>query len=269
MPGTGKWGRCVPIAVAICTSVAAADRNGTHVPKVVPPLPIVTTVLNAAGYEAVIAPGSWVMIQGENLANTTRMWRNSDFNGDDLPTQIDGVSATIDGLPAFIEYVSPTQINVQAPSDNNIGLLTVVVANNGVSSPPVYVQMQQFSPALFTVGNYAIASVVPGNMPVTAATPAKPGDLVALLATGFGPTIPSVPAGLVVSGAPITTTPPVVWIDGLPVHVDSAILVAGTAGVYQITIRIPDTAPIGAVSVTATLGGAITQPGAVLYVGAP
>ena len=255
--------------MAICVSAAATDRTGIHGPKVVPPLPIVTTVLNAAGYEPVIAPGSWVMIQGENLANTTRLWRDSDFHGDQLPTQIDGVSVTIDGMPAFVEYVSPTQVNVQAPSDTNTGLVTVLVANNGIASPPVYAEMQSVSPALFTVGNYAVASLVPSYTPVTADAPAKPGDLVALWATGFGRTIPSIPAGMVVSGAPASYILPMAWIDGLPVQVVSSILASGTAGVYQITIRIPDTAPIGAVSVQATIGGAITQAGAVLYVGAP
>ena len=97
-----------------------------------PSLRCSTAPVSSRGIEA----GSWVTIQGSNLANTTRTWRSSDFVGDDLPTSLDGVSVSIDGQPAFVEYISPTQINVQAPSDSMVGAVNVVVDNNGAVSAP-------------------------------------------------------------------------------------------------------------------------------------
>ena len=69
------------------------------------------------------------MIQGTNLAFDTRIWQTSDFIGNDLPTVVDGVSVTINGNPAFVEYISPTQINVQAPTDTATGMVNVVAVS--------------------------------------------------------------------------------------------------------------------------------------------
>src|ERR1035441_8859924 len=87
--------------------------------KLAPPGPaVITSVLNGASYQAGIEAGSWVMIQGTNLANTYpgRTWRGDEVVNGNLPTALDGVSVTIDGQPAFVYYISATQINVQAPS---------------------------------------------------------------------------------------------------------------------------------------------------------
>jgi hypothetical protein len=45
------------------------------------PAPVITKVLNAASFQAPIEAGSWVMIQGTDLANSTRTWESSDFTG--------------------------------------------------------------------------------------------------------------------------------------------------------------------------------------------
>ncbi len=70
---------------------------------------IATAVLNAASYQPGIEAGSWVMIQGTNLAASSRTWESSDFTGVALPTVVDGVSVTIDGNLFFVEYISPLQ----------------------------------------------------------------------------------------------------------------------------------------------------------------
>jgi uncharacterized protein (TIGR03437 family) len=209
------------------------------------------------------------MIQGTNLANTTRLWKTSDFVGNNLPAMIDGVSVTIDGNPAFVEYVSPTQLNVLAPSDNATGTVNVVVTNNGAVSAPATAQLQAVAPALFmTPALNAIASVLPNYTPNTAAAPAHPGDLVVLWGTGFGLTNPLVAAGTIVSGAPATSTVPVVTVGGMQVPVVSSVLTTGTAGLYQITIQLPANVPTGTVAVQASIGGAQTQSGVTLFVGA-
>jgi uncharacterized protein (TIGR03437 family) len=231
--------------------------------------PVITQVLSAASFQAPIEAGSWVMIQGTNLANDTRVWQTSDFTGNNLPVSLDGVSVTIDGKPAFVEYISPTQINVQAPSDSATGAVNVVVTNNGLASAPATAQLQAVAPALFmTPAYHAIASVLPGYTPVTATAPAMPGDFVVLWGTGFGPTNPSTSAGTIVSGAPVTATPAVVTVGGIQVPVVSSILATGNVGLYQITIQLPANVPTGTPAVQASVGGVSTQSGVTIFIGA-
>jgi uncharacterized protein (TIGR03437 family) len=174
------------------------------------------------------------------LANDTRVWQASDFVGNNLPVQLDGVSVTIDGKSAFVEYISPKQVNVQAPSDSATGAVNVVVTNNGHSSAPATAQLQAVAPALFmTPASNAIASVLPNYTAVTSTAPAMPEEPVVLWGTGFGATNPIVPAGVIVTGAPATLTLPVVTVGGMQVPVKSCILVMGSVGLYQVTIQLP------------------------------
>lgn len=75
--------------------------------------PVVSSVLNAASYDAVVSPGCWVAIFGNNLAPTIA----GASTAARLPTTLGGVSVTVGGLPAAMLYVSPTQINVLIPSE--------------------------------------------------------------------------------------------------------------------------------------------------------
>jgi hypothetical protein len=113
--------------------------------------PVITSVVNGASFQPGIEAGSWVTIKGANLANTFpgRNWRDDEVVNGNLPTSLDGVSVTIDGKPAFVYYISPTQINVQAPSDGATGAVSVVVTNNGSASAPATAQLQAAAPASF------------------------------------------------------------------------------------------------------------------------
>jgi uncharacterized protein (TIGR03437 family) len=232
-------------------------------------VPTITAVLNAANFQPAIEAGSWVAIQGANLSNSTGIWQSSDFSGNNLPIVVDGVSVTIDGKPAFVEYVSPTQINVQAPSNNSTGAVSVVVTNNGRTSAPATAQLQTAAPAFFMSSRSSVsASVIPGYTPVSASAPAMPGDLVVLWGTGFGPTNPATAAGTVVSNAPATSTLPIVTVGGMQVPVVSSVLTTGTAGLYQITIQLPANVLTGTPAVQASIGGVQTQSGVTIFVGA-
>jgi uncharacterized protein (TIGR03437 family) len=239
--------------------------------------PVVTSVLNAASDQPGIEAGSWVMIKGVNLANTTRTWQNSDFVNGGLPTQLDGVSVTIDGKTAFVYYISPTQINVQAPSDAALGPVNVVVTNNGNISAPATAQLLAAAPAFFMYlgTNTAIASLLPGyavlGNPSTApgTVAAKPGDKIVLWGTGFGATNPPVAAGTVVTGAPAVVTLPTVTVGGMTVPVVSTILTLDSAGLYQVTIQLPADVPTGTVAVQASVGGVSTASGVTIFVGTP
>ncbi|HEX5230379.1 MAG TPA: SBBP repeat-containing protein [Bryobacteraceae bacterium] len=238
--------------------------------------PRITSVENGASNEPGIEAGSWVAIKGTNLANTFpgRTWTSDEIINGELPRSLDGVHVTINGKAAFVYYISPGQINVQAPSDSATGAVNVAVSNNGALGVGS-AQLQAFAPGLFTYlgTSYAIASRLPdytllGDPSVVAGTvAAKPGDTIALWGTGFGATKPTVPAGVAVSGAPAVVTQPTVTVGGVPAHVISAILSEGSAGLYRITIQLPATLPTGALSVTASVGGVESQAGVVVFLG--
>ena len=73
------------------------------------------------GIANIIQPGEWVTIYGANLASQTATW-NGDF-----PTSLGGTSVQINGRSAYLMYVSPTQINLQAPDDTATGTVSVTV----------------------------------------------------------------------------------------------------------------------------------------------
>jgi len=239
------------------------------------PTPAIGYVVNGASFQPGIESGSWVTIGGMNLANTNpgRTWRPNEIVNGNLPMSLDGVSVTIDGKPAFVYYISPTQINVQAPTDAVTGPVAVVVHNNGQVSAPVMAQMQTYAPAFFLYSgtNYAITSHYPdyglvGNPAVIPGTvAAKPGDVLILWGTGFGPTNPAQPAGVEVSGAPVAVTAPVITVGGAVASLIGVALSPGNAGLYQVAIQLPASLPSGALAVQASQGGVQSPTGVVIF----
>jgi virginiamycin B lyase len=242
------------------------------------PAPTIAAVTNGAdGNVKTIQSNSWVTIWGSNLAppNLGRTWQSQDIVDGRLPLSLDGVSVRINGKPGFVEYVSPTQVNVLAPPDAATGAANVVLTNGTVASTPFSAQLQTYSPAFFTFAppyQKYIAAVCPepdGSFeyvaPVGAfgssapSRPAKPGDLVALFATGFGPTDPAPPAGLVFFAAYPLVAPVTVTIGGINANVAWAGLSA--AGLYQLNVTVPAGLPNGDVPVAATVGGVHSQSG--------
>ena len=72
-------------------------------------------VANAASGAAGLAPGAWTALFGRTLESATRTLAGSDVVNNALPTSMAGVSVQINGKPAYVYYVSPTQVNVLSP----------------------------------------------------------------------------------------------------------------------------------------------------------
>lgn len=223
-------------------------------------------VVNGASFGPPIAAGTWVSIMGNGLATNTRTWNASDFSNGNAPTQLDGTSVTIDGKAAYVGYISPTQINVQAPDDNASGMIQVQVMNNGQGSQPAMAQTQMVSPALFLwKGVFAVAQHAdytyvgtPGLFPNTLFSPAMPGETIILYGTGFGAANPPVPAGILTPSTVPLANSVTAQVGGTAANVNFAGLPAGFAGLDQVNITIPDTAPDGDLPVTLTVGGVTT-----------
>ena len=217
-----------------------------------------------------IAANTYITIYGSDLANTTRLWGGADFgaSGTSLPTSLSGTSVTVNGKPAFVEYVSPTQVNAITPSDGSLGSgINVVVSRNGQASDASSVTMTALSPGFFTFdGKYiAAADTSTGNFigktglfasAPTLTTPAKPGQLVTLYGTGFGPTSPSIAQGIVTDQLYNLSPTPVISIGGAPATIGYAGLAPGFAQVYQFNVTIPATAPDGDLQIFSQQQGA-------------
>jgi uncharacterized protein (TIGR03437 family) len=231
--------------------------------------PTITGISNNASGAPAIESGSWVSIYGTGLAATTRNWQSSDFSGNNLPTTLDGVSVQIDGKEAAISYVSPGQLNVQAPTDTATGTVQVQV-NNSLGTATGTATLQNYSPAFFTFQTkYAAAVhnsdgvyVAPAGSFGSAATsrPAQPGEWLQIYATGLGPTTPAVPAGqLVGKSAPVSDLTQLhVTIGGVAATVQYAGIVL--AGEYQINVLVPQVAN-GDQPILATIAGVSSQTG--------
>jgi uncharacterized protein (TIGR03437 family) len=234
-----------------------------------PPPPVKPTftpsgVRSAAANVPGLAPDAWLSISGLNLSETTSDWSSADFSAGELPTTLGNVTVTIDGKPAAVSSVDPTEIILQVPDDAARGPVPVVVTRSGVSSDPVMVSMTSVAPSLFTLdGTYLLATHADGSL-ISAGAPAQPGETIGLYGTGFGPTSPPTPAGVVMSQPrPLDQSTAVsASIGGAAAQI--AIAEMMSAGLYYISLTVPSTLPVGDAPVVVTINGAQTQSGALI-----
>jgi uncharacterized protein (TIGR03437 family) len=225
--------------------------------------PNITGVFNAASGQPVIASAAFVSIFGSNLATTTDSWTS--FSGGKLPTSLDGVQVTVNGLGAYVAFVSVGQINVIVPDDPTTGKVPVIVTNAQGVSNAFMIDKESVAPALFTFsaqgGAYAAAQsalnyqlVGPqglfGQSVSTAA--AVPYESIILWATGLGPTNPPQPTGSLVT-APVALASQIqLTIGGQTVTPQFVGLVY--SGVYQINLVLPQL-PSGNATIALTVNG--------------
>ena len=274
LPGNGKSGGAAS-AVYFTAGISGADgvleKHGLFGSLQSAPLITSGKVVNAASFEADISANSFVTITGANLSSTTRNWGSSDFVNGRLPTELDGVSVEVNGVAAYVSYISPTQLNVLLPLSLTSGPLQVQTTNNGLSSASVSVQLLDLSPAFFPFNDGKhVAATHADNTPVGPstlypnATPAKPGETVVLWGTGFGPTTPAVPDGWVITTPADLTSMPTVMIGGTAAVVTFAGITE--AGLDQINVTIPQSTPDEEATVSAQVNGASTPTNLVITV---
>ena len=227
-------------------------------------------VISASGFGAFpsISPGSWIEIYGTGLASDTRGWTQADFTGDTAPTMLDGTSVTIGGQEAFVDYISPGQVNALVSSNTPTGpqpmtltapsgvtsQYTVMVNGTepGLLAPPSFnIGGTQYVAAFFPDGTLALPT---GALPGVNSRPANPGDTVTLYGVGFGPVVPSIPAGELAQQLTTLAANLQLSIGGVPANLPYSGLAPGYTGLYQFNVTVP-AAATGAAPLTFTLGG--------------
>jgi uncharacterized protein (TIGR03437 family) len=214
-----------------------------------------------------IQPGSWISIFGTNLAAQPASW-NGDF-----PTSLAGTSVTVNNKRGYLSFVSPGQINLQAPDDTTAGPVTVVVTTaNGTAMATV--TLAPIAPSFALVDGKHVAGIIThsdgtydyvgpaGTSFGYPTVPAKAGDIVTLFGVGFGPTNPPVPSGMPFTGSAPTVNPMVLSLNN--VKVTPAYSGITASGLYQFNFQVPAGAGTGDVPLQAAVGGVQTPSGAVL-----
>uniref|UniRef100_Q022E8 Uncharacterized protein n=1 Tax=Solibacter usitatus (strain Ellin6076) TaxID=234267 RepID=Q022E8_SOLUE len=227
--------------------------------------PVITGVSDNLIDGGPVTPGGWFYVKGTELADVTRIWGGSDFaDPNTLPTNLNGVEVWVNGVPVPVYFISPGQVNAQAPS-NISGTFTVQVVRLGLASNTLTAPVAQIQPGLYyyQVGakDYAAAlfadytimgdpAVVPGTRK------AKPGDIIQLYASGLA---------VSQSGSAITSPVPVagvgVTIGTAAADVSFAGLVA--PGQFQVNFTVPQL-PDGEYSIKVSASGK-TSPSNVLF----
>jgi len=233
----------------------------TLTPSATTPPPSVTNAQSASAYGAFksVAPGSYIEVYGSNLApaGDSRTWLQSDFNGNNAPTQLDGTSVTVGGQPAFVSYISPTQVNAQVPSNVATGSQQVVVTAGGVTSTAYTITVNALAPGLlapssFLLNNkqYVVAQHANGNFVLPAnslsgytTSPAAPGETVTIYGVGFGPANSSsnttIPAGQIVTASNTLVNQVQMQIGGQPATLSYQGLAPSLIGAYQFNLMVP------------------------------
>jgi uncharacterized protein (TIGR03437 family) len=193
-----------PVAGTRTVPVTLIVTPGTPLPPQAQP-PSITAVVNAASFVAgAVTPGSLASIVGSKLAGTA-------------------VKVAFDEMPAKLLYTSDAQINLMVPNELAAKQsANLVVTVDGISSTARTVPLAPFTPAIFP------GAVLNQDYSVNnASTPAHPGDVIQIFATGL-------------SGAGTITA----RINGSPVNVPYyAGPAPGLAGVQQVDLLLPSDLP--------------------------
>jgi len=166
-----------------------------------------------------------------------------------LPVQMQGASATINGVPAPLYYVSPAQVNLQIPFEIAPGTATLTITVNGRSTSQQFV-VRAVAPGIFTDStNHIVPS-----------TPASRGHSVTLFFTGQGTVSPAVSTGAAppdswpIAKLPKPVVPLSVTVGGVPAQIEFEGIPYGLVGVTQVNFKVPGQAASGDQPVVVELG---------------
>ena len=216
------------------------------------------SVLNAAGLTPSLAPGAFVTLQANGLANCTAA-----ATGVPLTFNLCGATVNFNSVPAMLTYASPIQLNALVPRLLATGTdLTVSVSLDGAGAAgpitelvpaPIFADV---APGIFSydLGDGVAHAVVQNlsgvlNGPALSATntvPAVLGEIQVLWANGLGPTTPPVPDGAgTPSAAPaVTTSATSVYVNGVPQAVQFCGLAPTLTGAYQVNFLLDPSTPV-------------------------
>jgi uncharacterized protein (TIGR03437 family) len=233
--------------------------------RVTAPAPSISSIVNAASFQAGMVPGGLATLFGRNLSLVTST---------ELPggaTLYKGVSVTVEGRQVPLLAVSNVggqeQINFQVPFELGApARARVEVNNNGSVATVENVPVLRVQPGIFeytpqgSSTRYAAAVKLNGSI-VGPTNPVSRGEVVSVFLTGMGPVLPILRTGEAGPANPpaVTWFEPTVAVGGIGVEVLFSGYAPGLLGLYQINIVIPDAAPTGSVNLDVVVDGVPSQ----------
>jgi uncharacterized protein (TIGR03437 family) len=252
-------------------------------PLCTPPLILSVNSAGAYGGYSYFASGSWLEIMGEGLTSPTDprlaaatnpgQWTAKDFTGVNAPTILDGNSVSINGKPAYMWYLSPGQLNVQAPEDTATGNVDITVTNYCNATSPPYTLARKalapgfLAPSSFTAGgtNYLAATFVSDGAYVLNSSlgttlginsrAAKPGDNIIAYGIGFGDVTPAILPGAMAEQANSVVDPVTISFGSTNATQLYSGLAGGFVGLYEFYITVPPGLANGDYQINATQNG--------------
>jgi uncharacterized protein (TIGR03437 family) len=194
-------------------------------------------VNSASLLSTAFAPGTLLTLQGASLSDASETAQNTEDTP--LPHQLAGVEVLLNGMPLPLLSVSPEHVQLQMPADLGIasaGSLYVRTAHSAGTisiTNAIAVKFSAASPGIFAIGTQEPRHGLllhAAGAPVSADTPAKPGEVVTIWATGLGQ---------VDSENRQTLRPVNVSVNDEPAEVVSATLPQGAVGVYEVRVILP------------------------------
>jgi uncharacterized protein (TIGR03437 family) len=219
-------------------------------------------VVNAATLSGgAVAPGALITVKGTGLTyHSESVQQNPEAK---LPLKLAGVEVILNGVAIPLLSVAPDEIQAQVPygldavsstslyvrterSDGSISITNAVAVTVAGSAPGLFA-FTGIEPRLGILLHTADNAEAPGGTPVTTESPASPGEVLTIWATGLGAIADS--EQLPIEGVPFAgpaapvTFPVSASVDGRSAQVLSAELPPGAIGIYQVRILLPPDLP--------------------------
>jgi len=258
--------------VLACLSLAVILQGAPDRPQLSP-----ENVVNAADHLARgIAPGEIVLLFPSNAGPDVLAGAQVDRDGI-ITTSLGETRVWFDDVAAPMSFSVKGQLLAVVPYEVAGKKTTqVAVEYQGVRSAPVTLPVVASAPALFTLdssGKGQAAMLNETGCCNSTRNPAARGSIVALYGTGEGQTSPSVISGIVtvftrVADLAVPRLPVQVTIGGEPAEIVYAgVAPNAVAGLLQVNVRVPATAPLGdAVPLVLTVGGSRSPDGVTMAV---
>jgi uncharacterized protein (TIGR03437 family) len=218
------------------------------------------TVVNwTTGRQGPFAPNVVVSVYGTDLAYGEEAANWDNVKNNLLPDQLANVQVLVMrgslGIPIALYYVGPRQINALLPASLDPGDVELRVVREGAAGPAVRITLDETAPALLQEedGTTIRATHADWSL-ITNDNPARPGEIIVLFATGLGRValklddreIPPIQYLDLAALTILAINDLRVYVGEKPVDADRiyyAGLVPGTAGIYQINVKLPDPLP--------------------------
>lgn len=268
--------RVLPVTVTN-PGPGGGEATGTFVTTI--PGPVIRGIGNAANQTATAAPGSLLVIYGQNIGPSTVVAFDPLLPR--VPTTLDGVSVELQGEAAPILYAWKDQVCIAIPYALEVNRPYMIqLSYSGKQSNLWPILLTPAAPGIFTASGtgtgpaaaYAYDEEKKEYFLVSETAPAIRGGYAILFATGEGmsvlPPTAGLPDGLIATEASSPSSPVTFLVGGVPAEVTYAGASPGLIlGILQINIRIPPGVAAGkAVPLTLRIRGQTSPVGPTLNI---